>query len=570
MKLILRNEIAASSKISEEGIIDILLKQRNIKNKQIFLNPTPPLQINLNDFSKKHAASFKKVIKALQKIKQNKETVVIYSDYDADGITGAAILWETLYILGFKVMPYVPNRKLEGYGFSIKGIDSVKKEFNPKLIISVDHGISAKEKIAYAKSLGISVVVTDHHLKPKDLPDKAAAIFHIPELSGSGVSYFFAKEIFQNLIHSVKEQGGEPESVKKKLEENFKTDYLALASIGTIADLVPLTGPSRSIVKYGLEAFSKVKRHGIRHILKEAGIENRKITPYEIGFMIGPRINALGRLEHAIDALRLLCTTNESRAFDLACKVGQKNRERQDMVKKAVDEAIRMVDNSHFMTSREKMIILVAPSAGGWPEGIIGLIAAKLVEKYYFPTLVLTQSDGQLKGSARSIPELDITLFLRSLKDYLIDVGGHSQAAGFTIEKSKLNQFIKEAQKKAKKLLMKVNFEPTLNVDFKLPLSRTNIKLANLLETLAPFGVGNPQPMFCSDIEVVSTQIFGKNNNHLKMYAKDPGSNHFLELIAFFKGKSHSEFEKGSIKEVVYNLIIDKWGNREILRGKIR
>jgi len=558
MKLIFKNEIKTSSTIDEKEIIKLLLKQRKIKDLAEFLNPISPLKINLTDFNKKYLTSFKEVIKILKEIKDRQETIVVYSDYDADGITGAAILWETLYLMGFKVMPYVPHRKLEGYGFSIRGIDNIKKQFHPKLIISVDHGISAKEKIAYAKSLGISVIITDHHIKPKEIPDKAEAIFHIPALSGSGVAYFFAKEIYQNFKFKILNL--------KLLENNFRTDYLALAAIGTIADMVPLIGPSRSIVKHGLEVFSKVKRHGINQILKEAGIENKKITPYEIGFIIGPRINALGRLEHAIDALRLLCTTNEERAFELASKVGSKNKERQGMVKKAVEESIKEVEKS-LLISNEKLLILV----GKWNEGIIGLIAAKLVEKYYRPTIVLTENNGYLKGSARSIPELDITEFLRTLKDYLIDVGGHKQAAGFTIEKTKLNEFIKKAQKKANTLLKDKDLEPKLEVDLKLPLSKVTLKLAKLLETLEPFGMGNPQPLFCSNMEVVHTQIFGKNNNHLKIFAKDPKNNFPpLELISFFKAENINEFEKEKKTEIIYNLMVDRWGNREILRGKIK
>jgi len=564
MKLIFKNEIKTSSTIDEKEIIELLLKERKIKDKPEFLNPISPLKINLTDFEKKYSTSFKKVIKILKKIKENSQTVVIYSDYDADGITGAAILWETLHLLGFKVMPYVPHRKLEGYGFSIKGIDNIKNQFNPKLVISVDHGISAKEKIVYAKSLGISVIVTDHHIKPKEIPDSAEAIFHIPVLSGSGVAYFFAKEIFKNsTFHPA--NGG---TNFKLLEDNFKTDYLALAAIGTIADMVPLVGPSRSIVKHGLEAFSRVKRHGINQILKEAGIENKKITPYEIGFIIGPRINALGRLEHAIDALRLLCTTSEARAFELASKVGGKNRERQDMVKKAVEEAVRLVQKSQSAIRNQKLLILVSDN---WSEGIIGLIAAKIVEKYYRPALVMTKSDGYLKGSARSIPELDITEFLRSLKDHLIDVGGHKQAAGFTLEKTKLNKFIKQAQERANKLLKDKNLEPKLEVDLKIPLSKVTLKLAKLLEALEPFGMGNLQPTFCSNVEIVHIQIFGKNNNHLKIFAKDPNGNSSpLELISFFKAENVSEFTKGKTTEIVYNLMVDRWGNREILRGKIK
>src|SRR3989338_6658426 len=187
MKITYKHEVESKDKFKTEDLIEILLKNRQIKNAKEFLNPADPAKINLIDFGFKK--ELKKTLKLLEKIKKNNEMIVVYTDYDADGITGGAILWETLHLLGFKAMPYVPHRKLEGYGFSIKGIDNVEKQFNPALIISVDHGITAREKVSYAKKIGIPIVITDHHLKPDALPDDAEAIFHITELSGSGVPY---------------------------------------------------------------------------------------------------------------------------------------------------------------------------------------------------------------------------------------------------------------------------------------------------------------------------------------------------------------------------------------------
>ena len=327
MKIFFKHEIKSEAKVSPQQLLDFILKNRQIKNLKEFLNPKSPLKISLFDFDPKYKLYLIKVIKLLKDIKKNQQMIVVYTDYDADGITGGAILWETLHLLGFKVMPYVPHRKFEGYGFSKKGINNVKKEFDPALIISVDHGITKVEEIKYAKSLGIKIIITDHHLKGDKIP-KAEAVFHIPTLSGSGVAYFFAKEIFNSFLTSaVEERSGKTAEVNQSLANNFAIDYLALAAIGTIADLVPLVGPSRSLVKYGLDVFPIVKRFGIKHILKQAGIADKKITPYEVGFMIAPRINAIGRLEHAIDALRLLCTNDEKKAYELAHKIGNINIE---------------------------------------------------------------------------------------------------------------------------------------------------------------------------------------------------------------------------------------------------
>jgi len=583
IKIIFKHEVKPSDKITPQQLVDLILKHRQIKDINEFLNPQSPLKISILDFGFKK--EWGETLKLLKEIKKKNQMIIVYTDYDADGITGGAILWETLYLLGFKTMPYVPNRKTEGYGFSIIGIDKVIKKFNPALIISVDHGITKVKEIEYAKKKGIKIIITDHHLKSDKTP-KAEAIFHIPELSGSGVAYFFAKEIFTRLqkqsigrTAAVKEERSDGKTTAVKLKENFETDYLALASIGTIADLVPLIGPSRSIAKLGLDAFSKVKRYGIRHILKEAGIENKKITPYEVGFIIAPRINAVGRLKDATDALRLLCTTNESRAKELAQYVGDKNRERQDLVKKSVEEAeINLKSQISNVKSIPKIIILVSQK---WHEGIIGLIASKITEEFYRPTIVLTKTNGVYKGSARSIPPFHITNFLRSLKKYLIDVGGHAQAAGFTIEEKKLNDFVTAAQELSSKLIKDKELERKIEVDIKVPVSKVNLELAKALESLEPFGIGNPRPTFLSEDVITNAQLFGKTNNHLKIWltnvipapclpaGRKAGIQSF-ELIAFNQGEKFKQLSRGEKINVVYSLEINYWGNQEKVRGMIK
>ncbi len=567
MKISFKYEIKNSQSFSSEDLIKTILKIRDIKNIEGFLKPKSPLDISLFDFNSSYKKSFEKVIQILKEAKEKNQMIVVYTDYDADGITGGAILWETLYLLGFKVMPYVPDRIKEGYGFSIKGIDNVIKQFNPSLIISVDHGITKIKEVEYLKQKKIKVIITDHHLKTEKIP-KAEAIFHIPELSGSGVAYFFAKEIFNKFCNNRKDKTSEV-----KLTTNFKIDYLALASIGTIADLVPLVGPSRSIVKYGLEAFLKVKRYGIRQILKQAGIEGKKITPYDIGFIIAPRINAVGRLKHALDALRLLCTKDNEKAFNLAYQIGSLNTKRQDLVEKSVDEAKKIISSKNY---KDKIIILASDN---WHEGIIGLIASKIVEEFYRPTIVLTKTNSYYKGSARSIPSFHITNFLRSLKEYLVDVGGHAQASGFTIDKNKLNDFIKEAKVKASEKIADKDLERTITADIKIPISKINLSLVKSLERLEPFGIGNPQPVFLSEGIIIDAKIFGKKNEHLKIFLSDnnkyldsrfcENDNTTLEIIAFNQGELFKSLSRGQKINVVYTLEIDRWGEKEKVRGKM-
>ncbi len=553
MKITFKNEVKLQDVLTDKQIIDLILKSRHIKDLEEFLNPRPPLLLTLKDFGP-YEKPFNKVVKILKEIKEKDQMIVVYTDYDADGITGGAILWETLHLLGFKVMPYVPHRKLEGYGFSKTGIDNVKRKFDPALIISVDHGITKIDEIKYAKKLGIKIVVTDHHLKGDKIPESSEAIFHIPALSGSGVSYFFAKEIFNEF--KIKN------AQYKLLENNFKSDYAALASIGTIADLVPLIGPSRSLVKYGLENFDKVKRFGIKHILKQAGIADKKITPYEVGFMIAPRINAIGRLEHAIDALRLLCTNDEKKAFDLSHKIGNVNIERQELVEKSVKEAVLSLETS---TSKQKgvpkIIILVSEN---WNEGIIGLIASKIADQFYRPTLVLTKTDTGYKGSARSIPTFHVTEFLRSLKKDLIDVGGHKQAAGFTLEKGQLNTFIKNSQKMAEKLISDKDLERKIEADLKIPISKITLDIVRSMVAMEPFGMGNPRPIFYSKGILTGAQLLGKTQKHLKIFVDG------FEFLAFNQADKFKELSRGQKIDIIYNLEIDRWNGKETLNGKLQ
>lgn len=560
MKIEWEKKIAPEDKVSNKEIIDILLKNRDIEDKESFLHPTHPSHLTFEMFHLKTA--FQKTIHLLEEIYDKKQKIVVYTDYDADGITGGTILWETLHLLGFDVIPYVPHRKNEGYGFSVKGIDSVIKEFNPVLIISVDHGISAKKQIEYAVSKGIKIVVTDHHLKPDDPPTSANAIFHIPELSGSGVAYLFAKEVFE--YFKTKQHNN-----YQLLTSHFQTDYLALASIGTIADLVPLIGPSRSIVYHGLVAFPKVKRHGIQEIIKQAGIEGKDITPYEIGFVIAPRINAVGRLTHAIDALRLLCTTSNEKAKMLATQVGATNRERQDLVEDAVKNAIEQVENL-LIKSKNILPLLLIVTNPNWNEGIIGLIASKLTEKYNRPTIAMTKSGNDWKGSARSFNTFHLTNFLRSQSKYMLGVGGHKLAAGFSVEDKNKNILIEKLESEAKKILKEEDLERIIEADIHIPLTKIKMTLAKDMEILAPFGIGNPHPKFISDVMVVDKKLFGKKYEHIKLIVKDADSYSFpLEMLAFYKNEEYKNIEKGQKLQIVYELDINKWNGRETLRGRI-
>ena len=522
--------------------------------------------------------------------------IVIYSDYDADGITGGAILWETLHKLGFTVHPYIGDRVTEGYGFSKVGIDIVHEKYHPALIISVDHGISAREQVAYAKSLGIEVIVTDHHHRSEEkVPTDARAIFHIPSLSGSSTAYYVAKEIndkFQ-VPNNTQDPIAIPELAARssQLHELFASDYIGLAAIGTIADLVPLTGASRAIAYHGLPALSRSTRPGIRALTQVSGNLGKTITAYEVGFLIAPRINASGRLDSALDALRLLCTTSQSRANELAAKCDVLNTERQDMVKQATLEALEIVEkmrDKHGLLP--KILIIHQPLSTddlrlttGWcHEVIIGLIASKLLEKYYRPVIVFTKNEHGFKASARSISGFHLADFLGHLKEHLTSYGGHAAAAGLSTTAENLSPFCAKATELASEMIADVLLEKTLKIDAEIPLAfASDETFVDTLQHMAPFGMGNPKPTFISSATIKSIKPMGREGIHLRIElsedTKDRTHGSFdklrmtvcLSSVLFSKAAEYVEFKVDDQVNVVYSLDWNEWQGHKTIQAKI-
>ena len=549
MKISVKRKI--DKKMNDEDIIQALLEDRGISDSESFLNPPHPFETSFQHFfndKETFNVSIKKTIDLLKKIKRRDGTIVVYSDYDADGVTGGAIMWETFHKMGFKVMPYIPDRKKEGYGFSIDGIDQVIAQFNPELIISVDHGISAHEKISYAATKKIPIIITDHHQKREVDSEDAFAIFHTDKLSGSSVSYFFSKEIAEKFS-----------SEHSSIREGFKTDYLALAAIGTIADLIPLTDDARNVAFHGLLSLKNTKRPGLKELLMQSGIYNKKLTTYDIGFILAPRINAFGRLSHAIEALRLLCTTSADRARGLARLAGNTNQSRQDLVNKAFEEA------EQTLKAGKKILI---ETSKNWEEGIIGLVAAKLSQKYYRPAIAITSLGEVAKASARSIPGFDITKFLRKLDEYMIDMGGHAAAAGFSIKPENIDAFIAKAHKLADREIKSEMLIPTLNIDIEIPLERATLSLAKNIQRCEPFGIGNPQPLLLSKGIIKDFILLGKSDRHIKLLVET--KNLPIEMIYFDGAEQLKSVKKNSSLSFAYTLDVNQWNDKEKVQGIIK
>ncbi len=528
-------------KKSAEEIIKVLLQGRGLKTKKQvdeFLKPSRPKTLT-PDFLGIAQNGLIKAAKRIEKAIDLKESVIIYGDYDADGICGTAILWEALNKLGAQCLPYIPKRLKEGYGLSIKGIRNLK---DVKLIITVDNGITANKAVDYAKKKGIDVIITDHHLPSKKLP-KASAIVHTTKLSGSGVAWVLAR-------HLGNESG------------------LELAAIGTIADMVSLIGANRSLVKFGLRKLNKTNRLGLLSLFKEVKLEKGRIEAWVISFIISPRLNASGRLADAMDALRLLCTKDPIRAEKLAKKLGDGNRRRQKLTEKTYLHAKDLILPPH-----PKLLFVASDS---YHEGIIGLVAGNLVKEFYRPAMVISLGQDISKGSARSVEGFNLIKAIRKCEKFLIDCGGHPMAAGLTIKTTNLAKFKKCLTKIVEKELNEKKLTRVLKIDFELRLSDLTWKFYEILEKFTPFGIGNPKPVFCTrNLRIVEKRTVGNNGNHLKIKLDDPQTEKIEKVLAFDGigfglGSFAAEVKTGDLVDIAYTLEKNVWNNEETLQLKIR
>jgi single-stranded-DNA-specific exonuclease len=517
---------------SSDNIVETLLFNRGLKTKkevEVFLTPPDPKELTPKAVGISEA-EVKKALDRIQLAIKNQEQIVVYGDYDADGMCSTAIIWEALQKQGAKVLPFIPLREKEGYGLSVEGIDSIledEKYVDPKLVISVDSGIVAHEAVFYAKSKGIDTIILDHHEIPDKLP-KALAIVHTTELCAAGISYVFAKELGD--------------------------DGLELAAIATITDLMPLLGPNRSIVKFGLEKLNKTQRPGLKSLLKIAGIDH--VGTYEIGYMIGPRLNASGRIDSALLGLRLLCTKNSEKADEYAAELNRINKDRQLMLEEQVNHALLLT-----ISNTEKIIVIEDPS---YHQGVIGLIAGKLTERYYLPSIVIAKGELVSKASARSISGFNIIEAIREAEGLLINAGGHPMAAGFSIETINIEKFKGEIIKVANELITAEMLEKVLRVDMEIPLESATEKLYQEIISMAPFGLGNPEPVFASAVTVQDMRTVGSDGKHLKLKLSG------FDAIAFGKGERAKDLKIGDKVKVAYTLDMNTWNNRQNLQLKIK
>ncbi|MBJ8325457.1 single-stranded-DNA-specific exonuclease RecJ [Streptococcus pacificus] len=483
----------------------------------------------------------KKAVDRIRQAVETNEKILVYGDYDADGMTAASILKETFEAMGAESLIYLPNRFVDGYGPNKSIYQYYIEQEQVTLIVTVDNGVSGHEAISYANEVGVDVIVTDHHSMPPELPD-AYAIIH-PEHKGADYPFKYLAGC------------GVAFKLACALLETIPAELLDLVAIGTIADMVSLTGENRTLVKMGLSVLKDTERLGLLELLNLANVERDSITEETIGFVLAPQLNALGRLDDPNPAIELLTGFDEEETQQIALMIQEKNEERKILVQSIFDEAMQMVDPS-------KPIQILAKE--GWHPGVLGIVAGRILEKISQPVIVLTIDGDTAKGSGRSPDSFNLFEVLNKQGDLFIAFGGHSGAAGMTIAVSQLESLTKAIIDDIYDNNLQSSQKNTLDIDGELDLASIDFPLLKSFDQLAPFGMDNKKPTFLiKDFVVKSVRTMGAGNSHLKLRITQ--ANVDCDVVAFQLGHLAQEFQQLQNIEMVVTLSVNKWnGNTTI------
>lgn len=535
-------ELAASLNI--DPLIAKLLLVRGISDPEqadVFLNGSPehfhdPFLLD----------GMGEAVRRIRLALERKEKIRIYGDYDADGVSSTALMIFLLRRLHASFDYYIPHRVNEGYGLNREAIDHAKAS-GVTLMITVDTGISAWEEVNYASELGIDVVVTDHHEPPELLPSAAAVVnpkkpgcpYPFKELAGVGVAF--------KLAHG--------------LLGNVPLELLEIAAIGTVADLMPLIGENRLIVRMGLEQMRATANPGLKALIDVAGIEKPGLTSTHIGFALAPRINASGRLDSADHAVRLLTTDQEQEAASLALELDQLNKERQKIVDETVKEALRQIREKGYDDPERRFLVLAEE---GWNPGVIGIVASKILEKYYRPTIILSidPETGSAKGSGRSIAGFDIYRALTACSELFDHFGGHQAAAGMSLHRDRIDELRDRLEQIANERLAEDDLIPILEADLCCTLSEVPMEGIRQIERLAPFGMGNPSPRFVfSRLRLNDKKLIGKDQKHLKLVLSSASAEtaSTIEAVGFGYGPAAGGISQTAEIDVFGELSVNEW-----------
>lgn len=530
----LLSEIIANRKIGSDEDIRIFLAPTRKDFKDPFLFKDMDIAVN-------------RIIKAID----NKENVIIYGDYDVDGITSTTVLKKFLEERGLIVDTYIPNRLDEGYGLNKDAIDTINND-NKTLIITVDCGISAINEIEYANSLGIETIVTDHHEAGDELPNAIAVIdakrkdntYPFRGLAGVGVVF--------KVIQAI--------SIKLNLEEKEFLKYLDLVCVGTISDIVPLEKENRVIAKLGLKLLEVTKNLGLKELLKTIGY--RKIDSNAISFGIAPRINACGRMGHEEDALKLFLSDDEEEVKQITNNLNEYNKLRQETEKKIYDEAIQKIHNEGLDKANS---IVVA--GDNWHHGVIGIVSSKVTELYFKPSILLGLEEDIAKGSGRSVPGFDLHEALYECEELLDKYGGHEMAVGLSLKKENFEKFKQKFEEVAKNKHID-EIQPVIYIDGQITLKDMTKDIVESLEMLEPFGEGNKMPLFLyKNLKIDSIRALTEGK-HLKLTLKD--TNYVINAIGFNMGHLVNEYLIGDKVDIVGVLEINNYNGNEMIQINLK
>jgi len=558
-------------------LIGQLLYNRGLKTQaQIdeFFNPDFLEDLHDPFLLKGMRKAVKRIIQAIKK----KEKIIIYGDYDADGVCATAILFLTLKSLSFKNLDfYIPDREKENHGLSEKSIRELARS-GAKLIITVDCASRDLEEVNLANSLGLDVIITDHHELGNELPSAVALINPLQEngqypfrdLAGAAVAYKLACAL---LSAQAEESAG--------YLEKWLLDLVALA---TVADVMPLVGENRTLVKYGLAVLAQTRWLGLRELMKLAQVNIKigqpavigqapptNLDAYTLGYILGPRLNAAGRMDHANNALRLLLSRDRKEARELAKRLNQTNLTRQNLTDKIVQEVINRLEEK---IAKGEQLKLIFEGSSDWPVGLIGLVAGRISGRYCRPTFIYCEKKEKILVSARTIPQFNLIEAIESSAHLLDNFGGHKKAAGFQMRKSNLAKVKKFFHQLAEKKLKEGDLVPQIDIDMELSLEDINWPNHEAIQKFAPFGQANPQPKFSAKgLEVKDARIVGNNGKHLKMelmiFNGQASRGKTFKAIGFNLGDWQDKLKMGDAVDMVFELIVDEWNGHRDLQLKV-
>ena len=551
----IKNKLA--NELSISPVLAKLLVQRGIvtfDDARSFFRP------DLNDLHDPFLMKdMDKAVERLTKAMQRNEKILIYGDYDVDGTTSVSLVYRFLVKFYSNLDFYIPDRYNEGYGISIKGIDFAAQN-NFKLIIALDCGIKAVEKIKYAKTLGVDFIICDHHNPDDELPPAVAVLdtkrndctYPYKHLSGCGVGFKLMQAFaMENNIH---------------FEELIP--LLDLLALSIASDIVPITGENRILAFFGLKQLNSNPSTGVKAIIEVCGLKDREITISDIVFKIGPRINASGRMKLATEAVELMVSRDYNFAYERSGTINEYNNDRKDLDKNITDDAIAMIRLDESYAER-KSIVVYKPD---WHKGVIGIVASRLAEEYYKPSVVLTESNGFASGSARSVLGFDLYKAVESCKDLLENFGGHMYAAGLTMKTENVDEFSRRFENFVAEHIQEDQTYPQIDIDAVIEFKDITPKFFRVLKQFGPYGPGNMKPVFESKnvYDYGSSRLVGKDQEHLKLELTDSSSENVMSGIAFRMHEFNDHLKALNPLDICYTLEENTFNNNTSIQLMIR